>query len=337
MIRWLERDESRPAEFSLRSHPMGNAIELEIAAGLPAGPVTLEQAEHYTRRLARSHYENFTVVSWLLPGVLRQHFYNLYAYCRWADDLADEIPDRDRALRLLDWWQEELNLCYDGRPRHPVFVALWRTAQARNIPREPFADLLIAFRQDQLVRRYPTFPDLLRYCRYSANPVGRLVLYVCGYDDPQRQALSDATCTALQLANFWQDVARDLEKDRLYIPIEDLERHGLHEQDIFARRLDERLVSLMKTLVERTRGMFEAGLPLAQMVDRRLRLDVELFSRGGMEILRAIERHGYDVFDRRPALGRVAKLRLFAAVFIKHLLTPAASRRSANPSVLSIP
>lgn len=336
MVRWLEQDESRPVEISLRSHTMGNAIELEIAAGLPDGRVTLEQAEHYTRGLARNHYENFTVVSWLLPKDLRQHFYNVYAYCRWADDLADEIPDRDRALRLLDWWQEELNLCYAGRPRHPVFVALRQTVQKRNIPQDPFADLLIAFRQDQLVRRYPTFQDLLGYCRYSANPVGRLVLYVCGYNDSERQGLSDATCTALQLANFWQDVARDLEKDRLYIPIEDLEQHGLHEQDIFARRFDERFASLMKTLVERTLVMFDAGLPLAQMVDRRLQLDIELFNRGGREILRAIERQGYDVFDRRPALGRVDKLRLLAAGFIKHLLTPAVSRRSANPSFLSM-
>ncbi len=315
---------------------MGNAIELEIAAGLPAGRVSLEQAEHYTRRLARSHYENFTVVSWMLPRELHQHFYNVYAYCRWADDLADEIAERDRALRLLDWWQEELNLCYAGRPRHPVFVALRRTAQERNIPQQPFADLLIAFRQDQLVRRYPTFRDLLGYCRYSANSVGRLVLYVCGYDDVERQGLSDATCTALQLANFWQDVSRDLEKDRLYIPLQDLEQHRLHEQDIFARRFDERFASLMKTLVERTRRMFESGLPLAQIVDRRVGLDIELFSRGGMEILRKIERHGYDVFARRLALGRMDKLRLFAAVFIKRALMPAASRRSANPSVLSM-
>ncbi len=309
-------------EFRLRSHSMGNAIELEIAAGLPAGRVTLEQAQQYTRRLARSHYENFTVVSWLLPKELRQHFYNVYAYCRWADDLADEIPDRDRALRLLDWWQDELRHCYAGRPRHPVFVALQETALARNIPQEPFADLLVAFRQDQVVRRYGTFQDLLGYCRYSANPVGRLVLYVCGYSDPERQELSDATCTALQWANFWQDVARDLEKDRIYIPIEELERHGLHEQDMFARRFDERFVSLMKHLVERTRRMFEAGRPLAQMVDARLRVDIELFSRGGMEILRGIERQGYDVLQRRPELGRVGKLRLFASAFVKYLLAP---------------
>jgi len=311
--------------------------ELAIARHLPPSGCPLADAFAYTRHLATSHYENFNVVSWLLPRRLRQHFYNVYAYCRWADDLGDEVPDPARALALLDWWEQELRLCYSGSPSHPVFVALAPTVREFDIPTDAFLDLLTAFRQDQTVHRYPNWDSVLGYCRYSANPVGRLVLYVCGYDDPQRQALSDATCTALQLANFWQDVARDLEKDRLYIPIEDLERHGLHEQDIFARRLDERLVSLMKTLVERTRGMFEAGLPLAQMVDRRLRLDVELFSRGGMEILRAIERHGYDVFDRRPALGRVAKLRLFAAVFIKHLLTPAASRRSANPSVLSIP
>lgn len=315
---------------------MGNALELEIAADLPAGKVTVEQAQQYTKRLARRHYENFTVVSWLLPQELRQDFFNVYAYCRWADDLADEIPERDRALRLLDWWQDELELCYAGRPRHPVFVALRETALARKIPQEPFSDLLVAFRQDQVVRRYRTVQDLLHYCRYSANPVGRLVLYVCGYRDPERQALSDATCTGLQLANFWQDVARDLEKDRIYIPIEELEQHGLHERDICERRFDGRFVSLMKSLVERTRAMFEAGLPLAAMVNERLRVDIELFSRGGLEILRAIERQGYDVLHRRPVLSKVGKLRLFAAVFFKRLLPNHGSRRSTHPSVLSI-
>jgi squalene synthase HpnC len=314
---------------------MGNAIELEIAAGLPAGRVTLPEAEQYTRWLARNHYENFTVVSWMLPRELRQHFYNVYAYCRWADDLADEIPERDRALRLLDWWEEELSLCYVGRPRHPVFVALRRTVEEREIPREPFAELLIAFRQDQLVRRYPKFQDLLGYCRYSANPVGRLVLHVCGYSDAGRQSLSDSTCTALQLANFWQDVARDLDRDRLYIPIEELEAHALHEQDIFARRFDERFARLMKSLVERTRGMFEVGMGLAQVVDKRLRVDIELFSRSGMEILRAIERQGYDVFSRRPALGRLDKFRLSAGVLVKHLIASVASWRAQDRSVLS--
>ena len=315
---------------------MGNALELEIAAGLPSGQATVEQAQQYTRRLARTHYENFTVVSWLLPRELRQHCFNVYAYCRWADDLADEIPERDRALRLLDWWQEELEMCYAGRPRHPVFVALRETALARKIPQEPFSDLLLAFRQDQVVRRYRTFEDLLNYCRYSANPVGRLVLHVCGYSDAERQALSDLTCTALQLANFWQDVARDLEKDRIYIPIEELERHGLHERDIFERRFDGRFVSLMKSLVERTGGMFEAGLPLADSVDERLRVDIELFSRGGLEILRAIERQGYDVLHRRPALSKAGKLRLFGAVFLKRLLPVRRGRRSTHPSALSI-
>ena len=186
--------------------------ELEIATNAPPPGCTPEAAQNYTRWLATHHYENFNVVSWLLPKELHQHFYNVYAYCRWADDLGDEIPDAQRALELLDWCEAELNACYQGQPSHPVFVALRETVVAKEIPKQPFADLLKAFRQDQTVKRYPTWDSVLKYCVYSANPVGRLVLYLCGYRDERRQLLSDATCTALQLANFWQDVSRDLEK-----------------------------------------------------------------------------------------------------------------------------
>ena len=207
------------------------------------------EAERYTRWLATHHYENFNVVSWLLPRRLRQHFYNVYAYCRWADDLGDEVADPARALELLDDWDQELRDCYAGKPSHPVFIALRQTIAACDIPIEPFSDLLVAFRQDQTVHRYPTWNGVLGYCRYSANPVGRLVLYLCGYRDAERQQLSDATCTALQLANFWQDVCRDLEKGRIYIPLEALAAHGLTEDDIVARRFDERYVSLMKELI----------------------------------------------------------------------------------------
>jgi squalene synthase HpnC len=185
--------------------------ELEIGRGLPPSGCTVAEAERYTRRLATHHYENFNVVSWLLPHRLHQHFYNLYAYCRWADDLGDEIPDPGKALALLNEWDQELRDCYAGEPSHPVFIALRETISALDIPIEPFSDLLVAFRQDQTVRRYETWNDVFAYCRYSANPVGRLVLYLCGYRDAVRQRLSDATCTALQLANFWQDITRDLE------------------------------------------------------------------------------------------------------------------------------
>ncbi len=195
-----------------------------------------EDACAYTRWLATHHYENFHVVSFLLPKRLHQDFYNVYAYCRWADDLGDEIGDRAESLRLLAWWRGELDAMYQGRAAHPVFVALEETVRRHQIPRQPFADLIQAFVQDQTVTRYPNWDELFGYCRYSANPVGRLVLYLCGYSDAARQRLSDATCTALQLANFWQDVTVDLGKDRVYIPLEVLERHGYTVEDLFARR-----------------------------------------------------------------------------------------------------
>src|ERR1700688_4858696 len=227
--------------------------ELEIARNLPPEGCSPEEAERYTRWLAMHHYENFGVVSWLLPRSLHQHFYNVYAYCRWSDDLGDEVPDHARALALLDDWERELDACYAGHPSHPVLIALAPTIKAFDIPSEPFRDLLTAFRQDQHAPRYETWGDVIGYCRYSANPVGRLVLYLCGYRDAMRQQLSDATCTALQLANFWQDVSRDLEKGRIYIPLDALAAHGLAEEDIVARRFDERYVSLMKDLISRTR------------------------------------------------------------------------------------
>src|SRR5271169_4642706 len=222
--------------------------ELEIAEKAPPNGCSPAEAQAYTRWLATHHYENFAVVSWLLPKDLHQHFYNVYAYCRWSDDLGDEVADRARALQLLDAWEDELRLIYaDGAgPAHPVLIALRETIRAKDIPLQPFRDLLRAFRQDQTVQRYATWDEVLDYCVYSANPVGRLVLYLCGYRDEARQKLSDATCTALQLANFWQDVSRDLEKGRIYIPLDVAMKHGVTEHDILTRRFHEGYVHLMK-------------------------------------------------------------------------------------------
>ncbi|MGE0404973.1 MAG: squalene synthase HpnC [Candidatus Korobacteraceae bacterium] len=292
-------------------------------AGLPAeysnprAAVSPEAAREYCARLARSHYENFSVATWFLPQRLRQHFYNVYSYCRIADDLADEVGDAQESLRLLDEWERELDACYAGAPRHPVFVALAETITHFDIPRQPFADLLTAFRQDQQVMRYSSFADLLAYCHYSANPVGRLVLYVCGYRDPERQALSDYTCTALQLANFWQDVVPDYGKGRLYLPLEDLERFKVPETQIAKRQSTPEFRALMKFEVDRARAWFERGLPLAGSVDAELALDLELFTRGGQEILRAIERLGYDVLRRRPSLSKSRKLLLLARAIVR--------------------
>src|SRR5216684_3200339 len=303
--------------------------ELEIAANAPSPGCTPEAAQGYTRWLATHHYENFNVVSWLLPKELHQHFYNLYAYCRWADDLGDEIPEPRRALDLLNWWEQELNACYQAKPSHPVFIALRETIVAKDIPQQPFADLLRAFRQDQTIKRYPTWDSVLHYCVYSANPVGRLVLYLCGYRDEQRQRLSDATCTALQLANFWQDVSRDLEKGRIYIPLDAAAAHGLTEAEIVERRFDDRYVNLMKDLIVRTRALFAEGMPLAKMVDTRLSVDLEMFSRGGIAVLDAIEAAGYNTLHHRPSIGKGKQARLLGRALVTHLVAkdpkPAAS------------
>src|SRR5580700_246438 len=303
--------------------------ELQIARNLPAEGCDPAEAQRYTRWLATRHYENFNVVSRLLPRRLHQDFYNVYAYCRWSDDLGDEVADPVRALALLDAWEEELRTIFerDRGPAHPVLIALRETIRAKNIPSKPFTDLLRAFRQDQTVHRYPDWDSLIDYCVYSANPVGRLVLYLCGYRDQARQKLSDYTCTALQLANFWQDVSRDLDKGRIYIPLNALAEHGLTEADILARKFDTRYVSLMKSLIERTRALFQAGLPLAQTVEPFLCVDLEMFSRGGLAILDAIEVSGYNTLQHRPALTKWAQMRLLAGALASRVFSP-----GANPS-----
>src|SRR2546425_8179573 len=305
--------------------------ELEIARTAPPPGCTPEQARQYTRWLATHHYENFNVVSWLLPRRLRQHFYNVYAYCRWADDLGDEVPDAARALELLDWWERELAACYEGRPSHPVFVALAETVRACDIPVDPFRGLLVAFRRDQTVKRYASWEDVLGYCRYSADPVGRLVLYLCGYRDAGRQRLSDYTCTALQLANFWQDVSRDLDKGRIYIPLGVAAKHGVAERDIVEGRFDERYANLMKELIAYTRELFAEGLPLAQKVNAHLRVDIEMFSRRGMAVLGAIETMGYDTLRHRPAMSRGKQIQLLGRALMKRLVArDGAGSPSAN-------
>ena len=301
-------------------------------AALPAGlphprqPPTLEEARAWCRRLAESHYENFHVASWFLPKRLRPHFHAIYAYCRVSDDLGDEVGNPEQSLALLDLWGAELDACYLGVTRHPVFVALAETIRACDIPKEPFADLLVAFRQDQTVTRFATMDDVLGYCRYSANPVGRIVLYACGYRDAERFALSDQTCSALQLANFWQDVRVDYAK-RPHLPPP--RRHGplrrRRSRPSPQGRFTPQFRELMRYEVDYARKMFHAGLPLIGMVDRELALDLDLFSRGGLEILRAIERQDYNVLRARPAISKTAQSRPAAA----RPLPAASLRRSA--------
>jgi squalene synthase HpnC len=284
----------------------------------------LEDALAYTRWLATHHYENFQVVSFLLPKRLHQDFYNVYAFCRWADDLGDEIGDTRESLRLLAWWREELRSMYRGQASHPVFVALKGTCARYDLPQSLFDDLIKAFEQDQTVTRYRNFEELFEYCRYSANPVGRLVLGLCGYRDAERQELSDATCTALQLANFWQDVTVDLAKDRVYLPLDVLERHGYPVEALFERRFDARFRAAMKDAVDAARELFLKGLPLAGRVDRRLAVDLELFSRGGLKVLEKIERQDYNVLRARPAISKVERAGLLLGAVARHVFSRAA-------------
>jgi len=303
------RGESAPAFL-----PPAEFVRHGRAGGPAAGSVwTLDESQAYTRWLATHHYENFHVVSFLLPKRLHQDFYNVYAYCRWADDLGDEIPDHAESLRLLEWWRVELAGMYAGRATHPVFVALGPTVRKHSIPREPFDNLIDAFIQDQTVTRYRDWDALFGYCRNSANPVGRLVLYLCGYSDAERQRLSDATCTALQLANFWQDVTVDLEKDRVYIPLEIIERHGYSLDRLRAGECDAAFRGVMRDIVSKARELFHEGLPLVGMVDRRLALDIDLFNRGGMRVLDKIEELDYNVLAARPAISKVERVALLFA------------------------
>ena len=272
-------------------------------------------AEQYTRWLATHHYENFHVVSFLLPKRLHQDFYNVYAFCRWADDLGDEIGDREESLRLLGWWRCELEAMYAGRVKHPVFVALEDTVHKYALPIQLFSDLISAFEQDQRVTRYANWEDLFGYCRCSANPVGRLVLRLCGYADAERDRMSDATCTALQLANFWQDVTVDFEKDRVYLPLDLMARHGYTVEDLAARKFNPLFQAVMREAVDVARKLFIEGLPLAKTVDRRLGFDLDLFSRGGMRVLDKIEQQNYNVLSHRPSISKFDRLRLlFTAV-----------------------
>jgi squalene synthase HpnC len=305
---------------SIASNGLSGWSALPPEYAIPSVAPSLAEARQYCRKLATNHYENFSVATWFLPKRLRQHFYNVYAYCRISDDLGDEVGDPRASLQLLDAWQQELEACYAGSPKHPVFVALSETVQAFEIPKHEFSDLLTAFRQDQTVTRYKSFDDLLGYCKNSANPVGHLVLYLCGYKDSERQLLSDFTCTALQLANFWQDVSVDYAKGRIYLPLEDLHRFAVSEDDIAHQRNTSAFVEMMKFEVERAREWFRQGLPLIQKVSRELAVDIELFSRGGQEILNAIEAQGCAVLGRRPVISKPRKLALVARAALGKLV-----------------
>jgi squalene synthase HpnC len=289
--------------------------------------MSVAEARAWCRRLAGGHYENFSVLSRLVPTARREDFAAVYAFCRWADDLGDEVGEPARALELLGWWRSELERCFAGDPRHPVFVALRPTIESCSLPMEPFADLITAFEQDQSVVRYDTWEQLLDYCRLSANPVGRLVLMVLGEDRSESLfSASDAICTALQLTNHWQDIGRDIvDRDRIYVPrtmirirsfeqrLADSARRGYAVDQTFL----EESRKLVRALVERTWPLYEEGAVLAERVSPDAAPLIWLFAAGGQRVLRSIELWNYETALHRPTLGKVAKLSLVLSALIR--------------------
>ncbi len=281
--------------------------------------LSVDEARAYCRKLAHRHYENFTVASWLAPKHLRQHFCNLYAYCRWADDLADETRDRVLSLELLAWWKQQLLECYRGRARHPVFIALIGTIEDFDIAPDPFLNLLTAFRQDQTTTRYETLADLLGYCRNSANPVGRLVLRLGRSDeDVENVRQADAVCTGLQLANFCQDVARDFDRGRIYLPRESWRRFQYDDAMFEQRTYNPAFRDMLRHEVDRAEQFLNEGRPLVERVSVDIQGPVDLFIRGGLAIVRAIRRANYNVWSRRPRVGKWTKLRLLFGAWRRH-------------------
>jgi squalene synthase HpnC len=296
------------------------ALPATVAAAL-APAASVRDAEAFTRKLAHTHYENFSVVTLLLPKHLRQDFCNVYAFCRTADDLGDELGDRSRAIEMLDDLRRRTRACYDGRIDSALFTALSQTIRRHDIPIQPFLDLVDAFAQDQTVARYQTFEELRDYCRRSADPVGRLVLYMCGYRDARRQQLSDFTCTALQLANFWQDVRRDLvDLDRIYLPAESMRKFGVTEEQLRAGRVDQAYRDLIRFEVDLTEQLFQQGDELLPLLDDSVRPQVKLFGVGGRAILQAIRDRDYDTLTARPSLSKWQKGRLVLGVLVARLM-----------------
>jgi len=306
------------------STPADAALPPMVRAAL-APATSIDSALAWTQGLARQHYENFSVVSALLPRELRQDFCNVYAFCRTADDLADEIADAQVSLRLLGQLAADVTACHASTASaraqpgadatsSVLMTALRQTFAAHpGLPAQPFLDLIDAFEQDRRLSRYETFDELLDYCRRSANPVGRIVLHLCGYHDAQRQELSDCTCTGLQLANFWQDVRRDLlDRDRIYLPQESMRRFGVSVEQIRAGQFDDRYRELLKFEVDRTARFFDRGDALLPLLDSSVRAHVRLFGAGGRAVLAAIARRDYDTLTTRPALSGLQKARMIA-------------------------
>jgi len=292
-------------------------VAWRIAAVPAAGD--LPAAEAFCRAVAARHYENFTVATRLVPPRLRQHLANVYAFARWADDLGDESAGPAEATAALASWREQLDECFAGRPRHPVFVALAETIRHTGLDRQPFADLIDAFEQDQRQTRYRTRAELLDYCRRSADPVGRIVLALEHCRDPRLVAMSDSICTGLQLVNFWQDVRRDRLAGRVYLPQDDMQRHGVDESLLDEVPAGHAVRALVADEVAWARRCFAAGEGLAAAAPPVLRPAIMMFLGGGRAVADAIERAGYDTLSRRPTVGRWTKARLAATAWWRSL------------------
>jgi squalene synthase HpnC len=303
------------SEISVPEHALLGAPHEYLT---PLERPTLEEAQEWCRHLATTHYENFHVATWFLPRKVRPHFESIYAYCRVADDLGDEVDDPAVAMRLLDAWGSMLNECYDTPELsvHPVFVALHETVRECDVPRELFADLLHAFRMDQVKTEYETWEELLEYSHYSANPVGRLVLWVCGYREESLALLSDKVCTALQLANFWQDVVEDADRGRRYLPAQVMDQFGVENGQIAGRVFTPEFAAMVQSLVEGTRAMLHDGGVISRHVDRELAITLDLFRKGGDAILDGITAEKFDVLRGRPVVSRAKKLQLLAGAFL---------------------
>src|SRR5580698_8757697 len=282
---------------------------------------TLAEARAWCRHLTTTHYENFHVATFFLPAKVRPHFESIYAYCRVSDDLGDEVANPATALRLLDTWGQMLDECYDHPERslHPVYVALHETIVACDLPRQLFADLLHAFRMDQVKPTYDNWDELLEYSHYSANPVGRLVLRVCGYREESLALLSDKVCTALQLANFWQDVVEDAERGRRYLPGDWLREFNVEEGQIEGRVFTPEFRAMVEDLVTRTRAMLLEGGAISSQVDKELAVTLDLFRKGGEAILNGIVAESYDVLRGRPVVTKTRKLGLLLEALVGKL------------------
>jgi squalene synthase HpnC len=278
----------------------------------PPGPWTVERAYHYCEEFARAHHENFPVASRFVPAALRPHVVALYAFFRAADDFTDEPQYDGHRGEALEAWQEELHLCFHGEPRHPVFVALHDTINKRGLTLPPFEDLLSAFRADLEVTRYATFASLRAYTARSAEPVGRLLLGLFGYHNPDFVRFADEIFTAIQLTNYWRDVAADVARDHIYIPGEDLHFFGVSEADLKALRPAAPIRDLMRFEVARTRALFERGRPLLGKLGRDLKFELALIWLAGMAILDKIEEADFDVFTHRPVIGTRDKAKILA-------------------------